>query len=245
MFIQVKKLNKSVIWTIERPDRLNAIGPTIAKELTKRLTEIKKSDIHSLILTAKPRESSGVWIAGGDLKELGTLTRPQANSFGKTMRSFCENLVKLPVPTICLLDGRAIGGGAEIALACDIRLATTRSTLDFRQIKVGLTTGFGGTQRLIQLVGLSLATKIILLSENVSAKDALQQNILHQIFDNEPAMMNATNIMVTHFAEIPRPLLAAQKRLLYAGHKANQLENIIFGKLWRNDRHAKTLKHYE
>src|SRR5262249_1671849 len=141
-------------WTIARPERGNALGTTVAAELLGALADLggDADTPRAVVLTAEcvSKGSQRTWIAGGDLKELAAIASGrEARAYAASLWAFIDGLAKLPMPVIVAVDGAAIGGGAELALAGDLRLATAASTLDFKQLRVGLATGYGSAKRLV------------------------------------------------------------------------------------------------
>lgn len=240
-----------LVLTIDRPERGNALGTTIARELSAALAELptKHAGIRALVLRATPvvKGSRRTWIAGGDLKELAQLgTRSEAEAYAKMLNAFCRQLDALPIPVIVAVDGAAIGGGAELALAGDLRLATEASSWEFKQLKVGLAAGYGTTRRLVELVGLARAQDLLFRCLRLDAAEALALGLVSQVLPDEAALDAAIAALCSELAELAPEALAAQKRMLkgavslHPGAAAGA-ELDAFGAIWRNPAHAKFL----
>jgi enoyl-CoA hydratase/carnithine racemase len=237
-------------WHIHRPERMNAIGTSIAAELTDALALARHEPPHgvrALVITAETvvKDHKATWIAGGDLLELATLTeKQQGQEYAATMNRFCSELELLPIPVITFVDGAAIGGGAELAIAADIRLATQRSTLEFRQLKMGLATGYGAASRLCTLIGKAKAQELLYFCETLSAQEAQTMGLVHRILKSQDDIAEVLN----HLANLEPLALAAQKQMLHLAGNRNSdhaTEDRIFGKIWRNKTHIAMLDKFK
>ena len=236
-------------WHISRPERLNAIGTTLAAELTDSLSLLRQTpspEIRALVITAATvhRGDRSIWIAGGDLKELATLrTKSEARAYANTMRVFCEELERLPFPVITVMDGAAIGGGAELALAGDIRLATVRSSMEFKQLKIGLATGYGAASRLVQLLGKSKAQSLLYFCETLDAEQAHAGGLIHRLITS--ATPEDIGKAITPILSLEPAAVSAQKKMLRlaieAPGAAHTWADDIFESIWLNETHAHTL----
>lgn len=252
-YVRVEEFDNCTKWTIDRPRRANGLGPTIADELTALLSDYSKKvhKNHVLVITAAPTERGQhkIWIAGGDLKELSTLkTAQEALVFSRTMSQFLDNLSLLPTPVIMLIDGDAIGGGAEFALSGDIRLATTPSRFEFKQLRMGLPTGFGGTRRLIQIVGKSRAETLIYGSETLSAPEAHALGLIHGVARDEKDLQLLTEGWVERLSAMDSQAFSAQKAMFHIGSNlvksASDAESQLFSQAWNNPFHRLRLEEF-
>jgi enoyl-CoA hydratase len=250
-YVRIEKKTSFTKWTIDRPQRGNGLGPSIAKELTSHLKEyIKESPKnHALVISAAPISGKDrkIWIAGGDLKELSSLTTAkEAFTFSKSMIQFLDNLSLLPIPVIMMIDGDAIGGGAEFALGGDIRIATSTSRFEFKQLKMGLPTGFGGTRRLSQILSLTQAETLIYGSQTLDATEAHSLGLLHGVTPTSEALQQLTEEWVDRLVSIDPQAFAAQKTLFRIARDTRSAavdqESQLFSQAWNNPSHREQIK---
>ena len=168
--------------TMNRPKALNALNSEVLDELDKCLDEIKaKNDLRVLIITGEGRS----FIAGADIKEMSELTGLEAKSFGNKGLSVFRKIETLPIPVIAAVNGFALGGGCELAMSCDIRIASNKALFGQPEVGLGLIPGFGGTQRLQRLVGQGWAKYLIYSAENIKADKALEIGLVQDVVEVE------------------------------------------------------------
>lgn len=168
--------------TMNRPDALNALNSEVLDELDKVLDEIKENkDIRVLIITGEGRS----FIAGADIKEMSDLGGLEAKHFGNKGLAVFRKLELLPIPVIAQINGFALGGGCELAMSCDIRIASTKALFGQPEVHLGLIPGFGGTQRLQRLVGQGWAKYLIYSAENIKADKALEIGLVQNVVEPE------------------------------------------------------------
>ncbi len=250
MFIKETVENHTLHWNISDQKSLNAIGLEISKELfelcNKVNKKIEKEHIKALVLSCNTvkTENSYIWIAGGNLKDLASFDKKEASLYSRRMTTSCLTLSTLPIPVIAFIDGQAIGGGAEIAIAADIRLATPNASLCFKQLDIGLCSGYGGAKRLVELVGQSRTTEILLLSKNLSATEAQNLGLFHMV-EEQPSLEQSLNVMLEKFNTLPKPVIAAQKELILDADKVKEhylhKQTHLFESVWKNAFHQKKL----
>lgn len=253
-FLKIREHDGHLEWRIDRPERLNGLGPTLARELADALAELRNGAAppRVLVISATPvqKGTRRTWIAGGDLKELsGLMSQGEAWSYAATLSGFAAGLEELPCPVVVAVDGAAIGGGAELALAGDLRLATRASSFEFRQLKVGLATGYGGARRLVELVGLGHAQGLLYRTATVSADEAARIGLVHEVVEGEAALKERLATLTAELASLSPQALAAQKamlRLATKGHPgaARGAEADLFARVWRNPEHQKYLSDF-
>lgn len=165
--------------TINRPQKLNALNQKAIQELTDCFKGIREaSDVRGVILTGAGEKS---FVAGADIAELATLTPTRAREFtlrGQTLMNMIETL---GIPVIAAVNGFALGGGCEMAMACTIRIASDNARFGQPEVKLGIIPGYAGTQRLPRLVGKGRALEIILGGEPISAQEALRIGLVNQV----------------------------------------------------------------
>jgi methylglutaconyl-CoA hydratase len=167
------------IWTLARPDRLNALTTAMLQELEALAHQVRAShDIRAVVITG---QGSRAFCAGADLKERRTMSDAQVREFLVSAERAFLAIDRLDRPVIAALNGAAVGGGLELALACDLRVGAAGITLGLPEVSLGIVPGAGGTQRLPRVVGLARATQMVLLSERVTAEAALQMGLLNRV----------------------------------------------------------------
>lgn len=253
-FLKIREQGAYLEWRIERPERLNGIGTTLARELAQALAELKRGGAlpRALVLTATPvaKGARRTWIAGGDLKELAELaTGADARAYAVSLSAFVQGLEELPSPVITAVDGAAIGGGAELALAGDLRIATVASSFEFKQLKVGLATGYGGARRLVELIGLGKAQGLLYRSATVSSAEALDLGLVHEVVRDDRELEARCDEVASQLAALSPQALSAQKTMLWHAVRshpgaARAAEAELFTRLWRNPEHQRFLSDF-
>lgn len=168
------------ILTLSRPEVLNALSFELIGQIGDRLDEIAKSSARALIITGAGEKA---FCAGADIKELMGRSLAEEKRGSEFGQSIFAKLDRLPFASIALVNGFALGGGAELALACTFRLATPNARFGLPEIKLGLIPGYGGTQRLPRLIGEARANEMILTGRNVGAEEALKIGLVNRIVD--------------------------------------------------------------
>lgn len=173
------------IITINRPKALNALNSTVLEELDKTLDAVDLQTVRCLILTGAGEKS---FVAGADIGEMSTLTKAEGEAFGKKGNDVFRKLETFPIPVIAAVNGFALGGGCEISMSCDIRICSENAVFGQPEVGLGITPGFGGTQRLPRLVGKGMAKYMILAAKNVKADEALRIGLVQQVVPAEELM---------------------------------------------------------
>ncbi|MBC8311453.1 MAG: enoyl-CoA hydratase/isomerase family protein [Candidatus Marinimicrobia bacterium] len=184
--VQTSIENRIAIIKINRPEQLNALSMKVLLDLKEAFQVVENdANVGVIILTG---EGEKAFIAGADIKEMSTLSSEEALSYaknGQALTSYIENFSK---PVIAAINGFALGGGCEFAMACHIRYASETARLGQPEVGLGLIAGFGGTQRLPRLVGKGRALEILLSGGMLSASDAKEMGLLNAIFPQEILM---------------------------------------------------------
>jgi enoyl-CoA hydratase len=165
--------------SFNRPKALNALNQALLAELSQALDAVAaQEDIRVLILTGAGEKS---FVAGADITELATFTPLQAKIFSRAGHSVIAKLQELPIAVIAAVNGFALGGGSEIALACDFIYAAENARFGLPEISLGLIPGFGGTQRLPRLIGANRAKELIFTGKMISANEAAQIGLVNKV----------------------------------------------------------------
>lgn len=251
-YLSVDSMKDRLIWRLNRPDRANGLGTTLAAQFLAACRNLSDEDDRILVLTAQPlvKEDRATWIGGGDLKELGLIEQPEAvRAYAADWGEICERLSQIAMPVIAAIDGSAIGGGAELALWCDERLMTTRSSLEFRQLKAGLPCGYGSTKRLCDLVGVARAQQLIYGCSTLTADRAFELGLCSAILKDQNALETAIESSVARWRSLPFAARKAQKKMFWGASKvhpgsARDYERELFQQAWGNPHHRQLLERY-
>ena len=175
----VEKRNRIAFVTINRPDKLNALNAQAKTELKAAFEEIRDdSEVDAVVLTGAGEKG---FVAGTDIKELTQLDEQSGKSFseeGQAVLNLIENLGK---PVIAAVNGYALGGGTELALACHIRIASENAKFGQPEVNLGIIPGYGGTQRLARIVGKGRALEMILSGDQIDAQEALRIGLVNKV----------------------------------------------------------------
>ncbi|PWK16344.1 enoyl-CoA hydratase-related protein [Tumebacillus permanentifrigoris] len=178
--------------TLNRPKSLNALNSALLRELGHLLDEIRASeDIRVVILTGTGEKA---FAAGADISEMQPMTAIQGRKFSTAGMDSITKLETLPQPTIAAVNGFALGGGCEVVLACDIRVASTNAKFGQPEVNLGVTPGFGATQRLPRLVGAGIAKELLLTGDVIGAERAYQLGLVNHVVEPEQLMEKAIEI---------------------------------------------------
>ena len=179
------------IITINRPKALNALNSAVLDELDKTLDAVDQEAIRCLILTGAGEKS---FVAGADIGEMSTLTKAEGESFGKKGNDVFRKLETFPIPVIAAVNGFALGGGCEISMSCDIRICSENAVFGQPEVGLGITPGFGGTQRLARIVGTGKAKEMIYGARNIKAEEAYRIGLVNNVYPAEELMPAAKKL---------------------------------------------------
>lgn len=182
------------IITINRPKALNALNSAVLDELDKTLDAVDQEAIRCLILTGAGEKS---FVAGADIGEMSTLTKAEGEAFGKKGNDVFRKLETFPIPVIAAVNGFALGGGCEISMSCDIRICSENAVFGQPEVGLGITPGFGGTQRLARIVGTSKAKEMIYGARNIKAEEAYRIGLVNNVYPAEELMPAAKKLAST------------------------------------------------
>lgn len=186
--------NGIFIITINRPDKLNALNKTVIEELSSAIDEVmNNTDIRSAILTGSGPKA---FVAGADISEFASLNA----SGGKALAQKGQDLVftkieNSPKPIIAAVNGFALGGGCELAMSCHFRIAADNAKFGQPEVNLGLIPGYGGTQRLVQLIGKGRAMELLMTSNMIDANTALQYGLVNHVVPHEELLLKAKSIL--------------------------------------------------
>ena len=182
------------IITINRPKALNALNSAVLDELDKTLDAVDQEAIRCLILTGAGEKS---FVAGADIGEMSTLTKAEGEAFGKKGNDVFRKLETFPIPVIAAVNCFALGGGCEISMSCDIRICSENAVFGQPEVGLGITPGFGGTQRLARIVGTGKAKEMIYGARNIKAEEAYRIGLVNNVYPAEELMPAAKKLAST------------------------------------------------
>jgi enoyl-CoA hydratase len=205
--LRLERIDGVAILTLDRPDRLNAIGSDTVGELHAHIDAIEAdTSMHAIVITGAGRSFS----AGADITELdGFRDGADFARFVKSLTDAFARLAACPIPSIAAINGLAFGGGLELALACDLRLAHPNARLGVPEVKLGLLPAAGGSQRLARMLPAAVAKHLLLTGANLDPADALRFGLLNALADDVvPAAMHLAHRLA---AGPPRAIAVAKK----------------------------------
>jgi enoyl-CoA hydratase len=179
--------------SISRPEALNALNlKTLSELITVLQQTYQHADYRGVIITG---DGDRAFVAGADIKELSALTRDQALAFAQNGQRLFKLIEDCPKPIIAAVNGYALGGGCELAMACHIRIASDDAKFGQPEVNLGIIPGYGGTQRLTQLVGRGKALELMLTGDMISAQEAKAAGLVNHVVAKEELMNVAGNMM--------------------------------------------------
>lgn len=209
--IRLEKKGNVAIATIDRPKALNALNSEVLNDLNTLVDEVNADEeIRVLILTGSGEKS---FVAGADIGEMSNLTKAEGEAFGKKGNDVFRRIETLPIPVIAAVNGYALGGGCELAMSCDIRICADTAVFGQPETGLGITPGFGGTQRLARLIGPGMAKQLIYSARNIKADEALRIGLVNAVYPLEELMPAAEKLAETIAKNAPIAVRACKKAI--------------------------------
>lgn len=225
--IKLATSGHTAVIAVSRASALNALNSVVLDELDAALAEVRADkDCRALIITG---EGEKAFVAGADIAEMRDLGPDEAVSFARRGQAVFRAIEELPIPVIAAVNGYALGGGCELALACDIRIASENARFAQPETGLGIIPGFGGSVRLPATVGRARAAYLILTGKQVNAADALAMGLVSEVTPRESLMTRAHEIAAELASRSP-VAIAHAKRTLATCAKAYEREALEFGK---------------
>ena len=175
--------------TIDRPQALNALNPEVLADLKAAFEGVDLKAIRCIVLTGSGEKS---FVAGADIGAMSTMTKAEGEAFSKLGNDLFLKIESFPIPVIAAVNGFALGGGNELAMSCDIRVCSDNAMFGQPEVGLGITPGFGGTQRLARLVG--MAKQLVYSAFNVKADEALRIGLVNAVYPQAELMDNALKL---------------------------------------------------
>jgi enoyl-CoA hydratase len=187
--------------TINRPDKLNALNSQVMQELDEALTELlNQSEVRSVIITGSGSKS---FVAGADIAEFVGLDTAQGMQLAQKGQAIFARIEQSPKPIVACVNGFALGGGCELAMSCHFRIASDNAKFGQPEVNLGLIPGYGGTQRLVQLIGKGRALELLMSGEMIDAQKAWQYGLVNAVVPQEELLAKATAILQTINSKAP------------------------------------------
>ncbi len=222
--------------TINRPDKLNALNKIVFNELDQLLTEIEKNDdIRVVIITGA---GSKAFVAGADISEFSGLIGKEGMELAKRGQEVFARIENASKPFIAAVNGFALGGGCELAMACHFRIASDNAKFGQPEVNLGLIPGYGGTQRLTQLIGKGRAMELLMTGNMIDAATALQYGLVNHVVKQEELLNKTTSIAEVIASKAPMAISRCIRaaNAVYDQHKDGyQIEVEAFGECFETE----------
>lgn len=197
--------------TINNPKALNALSSPVVLEMIDVMQEISAmKDVRCVILTGAGEKS---FVAGADIKEMFEMDPAQGKAYGILGSKAFQIIENMPQPVIAAVNGFALGGGCELAMACDIRICAENAMFGQPEVGLGITPGFGGTQRLSRIVGTGMAKELVFSARNIKAPEALRIGLVNAVYAPEELMEQAFKLAEKIASNAPIAVQAAKKAM--------------------------------
>jgi enoyl-CoA hydratase len=229
-FVEVTDEGHVSILTINRPDKLNALSQEVLGDLSAAIESIsRRDDVRAAVITGTGK----AFVAGADIAAMRDMEEAQGRGFGALGQRVFSTIEHLRFPVIAAVKGFALGGGCELALACDFIYASTKAKFGQPEVNLGIIPGFGGTQRLPRRVGSGMARELIYTGKMINAEEALRVGLANAVFEPEELLPAATKAAADIATKGPLAIATA-KRLIRDGvdiplPQANKKEHDAFG----------------
>jgi len=181
-FVTYEVKDRVGIITISREKALNALNSQVLDELGEAFDAVDLNEIRCIVLTGAGEKS---FVAGADIGEMSSLTKAEGEAFGKKGNDLFRKIETFPIPVIAAVNGFALGGGCEISMSCDIRICSENAVFGQPEVGLGITPGFGGTQRLARLVSPGMAKQLIYTARNIKADEAYRIGLVNKVVKAE------------------------------------------------------------
>ena len=229
-FVNIDLQGAVAVLTIDRPKALNALNPEVLADLKAAFESIDQNAVRCVVLTGAGDKS---FVAGADIGSMSTMTKAEGEAFGKLGNDIFLMIEGFPLPVIAAVNGFALGGGCELAMSCDIRICSDNAMFGQPEVGLGITPGFGGTQRLARLVGMGMAKQLLYTARNIDAAEALRIGLVNAVIP-QAELLDAALKMAGQIAKNAPIAVRACKKAVNEGmqvsiDKAVDIEEKLFG----------------
>ena len=190
-FVTTVQEGPILILRLDRPQALNALNAQVLDDLDSALDAVDLDAVRCLIFTGAGDKA---FAAGADIAAMANMTEEEAAAFSRRGNEVFRRIETFPLPTIAAVSGYALGGGCELSMACDIRLCSENAVFGQPEVTLGITPGFGGTQRLMRLIGMGRAKELIFSARNVKAAEALSLGPVNAVYPHEELLPAARKL---------------------------------------------------
>ena len=254
--VKVEKKGKVAIVTIEHMQAMNALSTDMYAQLEEAFDAVAAmEDVYAVVLTGSSRvNKKGVtvqsFVAGADISQMSTMTVAEGKAFGNYSNRVCWKIENFKRPVIAAINGFCLGGGCELAMSCDIRLASSNALFGQPEVGLGITPGCGGTQRLARLVGLGKAKEMLYTARgNYSAQAAKDMGLVNEVYDSVEELMDAAVSLAEEIASQAPIAVALVKEAVNVGmqtdlNSALKLEGNCFGECFATEDQKYGMAHF-
>lgn len=221
--------------TVNRETKLNALNQKTLEELGNAIQRAyDEPEVRGVLLTGAGTKA---FVAGADISEFSVLNSMNGRKFAEAGQEVMAKFENCPKPVVAVVNGYALGGGCELAMACHIRFAATEAFFGLPEVKLGIIPGYGGTQRLPMLVGKAKAFELILSGEMVNAEEALRIGLVNHVYPREEVLAKAESLLHSIFAKAPLAIAQAIDSInaFYTSEDGYQAEANAFGNCCKSE----------
>ena len=190
-FVNTEVNGAVAVITIDRQNALNALNPEVLQDLKAAFEAIDQNTVRCIVLTGAGEKS---FVAGADIASMSKMTKAEGEAFGKLGNDIFRMIETFPIPVIAAVNGYALGGGNELAMSCDIRICSENAMFGQPEVSLGITPGFGGTQRLARIVSVGYAKQMLYAALNIDANEALRIGLVNAVYPLEDLMPAALKL---------------------------------------------------